>query len=191
LASRLSDEELACRCLADDPERFTELVDRYRDRVYRLAYRFAGNTEDAEDWCQEAFLRAFMMLDRYQPGRPFSPWLLRVATNHYLTQLRSRQHRLAQIQIPLVEEPSIHEPALVVDSTEGLAMSRENHRQVLAAVHTLPPALKAPLVLRFLEGMSFREIGQQLGIPLQTAATRVRRALERTQKALRKAGVEP
>jgi RNA polymerase sigma-70 factor, ECF subfamily len=191
LASRLSDEELACRCLEDDPERFTELVDRYRDRVYRLAYRFAGNTEDAEDWCQEAFLRAFMMLDRYQPDRPFSPWLLRVATNHYLTQLRSRQRRLAERTVPLLEEQLIEESAVRADSAEGTAMSRESHRLALEAVHALPPALKAPLVLRFLEGMSFREIGQQLGIPMQTAATRVRRALERTQKALRMAGVEP
>jgi RNA polymerase sigma-70 factor (ECF subfamily) len=191
LASRLSDEELACRCLADDPERFTELVDRYRDRVYRLAYRFAGNTEDAEDWCQEAFLRAFMMLDRYQPGRPFSPWLLRVATNYYLTQLRGRQRRLAERTVPLIEERLSEDSALVVDSAEGTAMSEENHRLALEAVHALPPVLKAPLLLRFLEGMSFREIGQQLGIPLQTAATRVRRALERTQKALRMAGVEP
>jgi RNA polymerase sigma-70 factor, ECF subfamily len=191
LPFHLSDEELARRCLADDPERFTELVDRYRDRVYQLAYRFAGNAEDAEDWCQEVFLRAFTMLDRYQPDRPFSPWLMRVATNHFLTQLKSRQRRLAEHVVPLVDESLMNEPALAVESAEGAAMSRESHRLALEAVHALPPALKAPLLLRFMEGMSFREIGQQLGIPLQTAATRVRRALERTQEALRKAGIVP
>jgi RNA polymerase sigma factor (sigma-70 family) len=105
--------------------------------------------------------------------------------------LKSRQRRLAEHVVPLVDESLMNEPALAVESAEGAAMSRESHRLALEAVHALPPALKAPLLLRFMEGMSFREIGQQLGIPLQTAATRVRRALERTQEALRKAGIVP
>lgn len=81
MGSYLPDELLARRAAMGRIDDFEELLRRYRTRVYRICYRMAGNAEDAEDWAQECFVRAYSQLGRYNASRPFAPWLMRVTTN--------------------------------------------------------------------------------------------------------------
>src|SRR5687768_15809701 len=99
IVSRLPDEDLARRAAAGHLDCFEELLSRYRDRVYRLCYRSAGNAEDAEDWAQECFLRAYRQLGRYDPAQPFAPWLLRVATNACINLATARDRRQKRVQL--------------------------------------------------------------------------------------------
>lgn len=187
MASRLPDEVLARRAAAGHLDCFEELLARYRDRVYRLCYRSAGNAEDAEDWAQECFVRAYRQLERYDPALPFAPWLLRVVGNTCINLAKARTRRQERLELGLAEErPGV---ALAPDPLDAV-LAGEKERAVLAAVEALPPLMREAVVLRVLEELSFRELAEVLGVPLQTAATRVRRALAQVRERLVRSGIE-
>ncbi len=190
--SRLSDEILARRAAAGQLDCFEELLARYRDRVYRVCYRSAGNAEDAEDWAQECLLRVYDQLERYDPAQPFAPWLLRVVSNTCINLAKTRSRRQERLELELSEEPSTCEVesdiALASDPLDRV-LSGEAARAVLAAVESLSPRLREAIVLRVVEELSLRELAEVLGIPLQTAATRVRRALAQVRQRLARSGL--
>lgn len=181
LGSHLPDELLACRAAAGRLDDFEELLRRYRNRVYRICYRMAGNAEDAEDWAQECLVRVYQQLGRYNPEQPLAPWLMRVVANTCLNLSKSRARRQEKLELGLDEESEA-----VSRSPDPLqvALSGEEERQVRAAVRLLPPPLRQAVVLRVLEELSFRELAEVLGVPLQTAASRVRRGLMQVRERL-------
>jgi RNA polymerase sigma-70 factor, ECF subfamily len=184
--SQLSDALLASRAAAGHQEDFEVLRHRYRNRVYRICYRMAGNAEDAEDWAQECLVRVYRQLGRYDPELPFAPWLMRVIANTCVTLARSRARRQERVELGLDEESGV--VSLAPDPLQA-ALSGEEGRQVRAAVRLLPPLLRQAVVLRVLEEMSFRELAEVLGVPLQTAASRVRRGLLQVREQLERAEV--
>ena len=185
--SHLPDEVLARRAAAGHRECFEELLARHRNRVYRLCYRLAGNAEDAEDWAQECFVRVYRQLGRYNPQMPFTPWLLRVVSNTCINLGKARTHRQDRFPLGLMEER-----ASTVRTADPLnaALCGEDAQAISTAVEALSPALRQAVVLRVVEELSFRELSEVLGVPLQTAATRVRRALLQVRERLASAGVE-
>ncbi|MBI3911283.1 MAG: sigma-70 family RNA polymerase sigma factor [Armatimonadetes bacterium] len=182
--SNLPDEELARYAAAGQLNCFEELLTRYRDRVYRICYRCAGNTEDAEDWAQECFLRAYRQLSRYDASLPFTPWLLRVVSNTCVNLIKTRKRRQQWMELGLRDEVI----AMAALDPLARALASEEERRALRAVEELPPEMRVAVVLRVLEDLTFRELSEALGVPLQTAATRVRRALARVRESLRHAG---
>jgi RNA polymerase sigma-70 factor (ECF subfamily) len=165
MPSRLSDELLARRAAAGHLDCFEELLARYRDRVYR-------------------------QLHRYDPGQPLAPWLFRVVGNTCVNLAKTRARRQERLPLEL-EEPDTGEAegavALAPDPLEAV-LSGEEARVVLAAVDALAPDLREAVVLRVVEELSFRELAEALGVPLQTAATRVRRALAQVRQRLARSG---
>jgi RNA polymerase sigma-70 factor, ECF subfamily len=184
LGSHLPDELLARRAAAGHLDAFEELLRRYRNRVYRICYRMAGNAEDAEDWAQECLVRVYRQLERYDPELPFAPWLLRVVANTSINLARTRTHRQGNLELGLDEESDAL--SLAPDPLHA-ALSGEQERQVRAAVRLLPVPLRQAVVLRVLEELSFRELAEVLGVPLQTAASRVRRGLLQVRERLERA----
>ncbi len=181
----LSDEELARRATDGALESFEEILARYRHRVYRICYRSAGNAEDAEDWAQECFVRAYSQLGRYNAELPFAPWLFRVVSNTCINQAKSRERRMQNLSRECEMELEIDD---VEWSREPGPLERlesaEKERLALRAIETLPPDMKIAVVLRVVEQLSFQELADVLDVPLQTAATRVRRALEKVRAQL-------
>jgi RNA polymerase sigma-70 factor (ECF subfamily) len=187
LRSHLPDELLACRAASGRPEEFEELLRRHRSRVYRICYRMAGNAEDAEDWAQECLVRVYRQLGRYDPEQPFTPWLLKVASNTCISLAKSRSRRQSWVDLGLGEESEQVAP----DSDPAqAALTGEEGRRIRAAVTGLPPLLRQAVVLRVLEELSFRELAEALGVPLQTAASRVRRALLQVRQRLEQDHIE-
>jgi RNA polymerase sigma-70 factor (ECF subfamily) len=182
--SHLSDEWLACRAAAGCRDDFEELLCRYRNRVYRICYRMAGNAEDAEDWAQECLVCVYRQLGRYDPELPFAPWLMRVVANTCINLARARTRRQEKLELGLGEESEAIAPA---PGPMQAALSSEEGRQVRAAVRLLPPPLREAVVLRVLEELSFRELAEALGVPLETAASRVRRGLLQVRERLERA----
>jgi RNA polymerase sigma factor (sigma-70 family) len=185
--SHLPDELLARRAAAGRLEDFEELLRRYRNPVYRICYRSAGNAEDAEDWAQECFVRAYQKLGSYDPAMPFRPWLLRLVTNTCINLARTRSRRQGRLELGLAEESEPFSP----EADPGqVALAGEEARRVRAAVEGLPAPLRQAVVLRVLEELSFRELAEVLGVPLQTAASRVRRGLLQIRERLERAEME-
>lgn len=189
--SHLPDEVLARRAAAGHMDCFEEILGRYRDRVYRLCYRMAGNAEDAEDWAQEAFVRAYRHLTYYDPALPFAPWLLSVASRVCLNQVKSRGRHHERVSFAFSEEttPSKGRVAESGQRESGgdplrVLLDKEQTGAIQEAIQELSPTLRQAILLRVQEDLSFREVADILGVPLQTAATRIRRALLQMRERL-------
>ncbi len=175
------DEELARLAAGGRLDCFEELIARHRNRVYRICYRSAGDADDAEDWAQDCFVRAYRKLGHYDPALPFAPWLLRLVANTCInnakSRLRRREHQVERGETEDADE--LWEVADEDDKSDPLCrlILSEEESRARSALAELPPHLRVAVTLRYVEDLSFRELSEVLGVPLQTAATRVRRAL--------------
>jgi RNA polymerase sigma-70 factor (ECF subfamily) len=158
------DAELVAACAERVPGAFRELLSRYRRPAITLAYQMLGNLEDAEDVAQEAFVRVFQAIPRFRGQAAFSTWLYRIVTN---LCLESRRRKKATVALDAIREPRAGDsPSRQV--TEALLT-----RQVLAA---MAPELRAILLLRDQEGLSYSEIAEALRLPLGTVRSRLSKA---------------
>lgn len=159
-----------------DREAFSELVRRHQAAVYRSCYRILGNREDAKDASQEAFLRAYRKLDTFQGRSAFKTWMLRLAMNISLNE-RSRSRTLPA-DIALAEAipgPETPEAELVKSEAADLL-----HK----ALQLVQPNHRAAVVLRDLEGLTYQETAESLGVPEGTAKSWANRGRGRLKELL-------
>jgi RNA polymerase sigma-70 factor, ECF subfamily len=157
-----------------DRRAFSELVRRYQTTVYRSCYRILDDTEDAKDASQETFLRVYNKLDTFRGSSTFKTWLLRVAMNVSLNE-RSSRRKGSHNSIGLAQ---------VVASTEAELMRAEAAIQMHNALQLVRPDHRAPIVLRELEGLTYQETAESLGIPEGTAKSWVHRGREQLKRIL-------
>lgn len=158
-------------CLAGDADAYATLVERYGGRVYNIALRITGDPDAASDCAQEAFIRAYRALHRYDPALPFGPWLFRIVTNTSLNHVRRWHAHQTPVGDELPDSPE--EPE---EGPEATAVRREEVSEVVAAMAELPPAYRAALTLRHMQQLSYQEVADALGIPLGTVKTHLHRA---------------
>jgi RNA polymerase sigma-70 factor (ECF subfamily) len=169
---------LLARARQGDPAAFEEVVRRHQRRVYGVALRIVRSHDVADDVAQEAFVRAFRSLDRFELGRPFGPWVCRIAANLAVNHVRSPRAREEGLPEGHSETPSTDPGPL------GAALDAEAQRVLDEAVAALAPEQRAVFVLRAVEEMSYQEIAEALGISPGTVMSRLFRARERLAKAL-------
>lgn len=172
------DAELVAACRDPDSEGFHEafetLFERYRERVYAIAFRVSGNGSDALDIVQESFALLFRKLGSFRGKSLFSTWLFRIVTN---CSIDYRRRQRADRSPTLISHPSEHHD--VADAALGprdVAAVHEVSDQVQAAISCLSPKLRAVLALRYLEEMSYEELAATLEISLGTVKSRLARA---------------
>ncbi|MDQ1681904.1 MAG: hypothetical protein QOC60_630 [Frankiaceae bacterium] len=155
-----------------------EIVRQHSPRVFRLAYRLTGNKHDAEDLTQEVFVRVFRSLDSYTPGT-FEGWIHRITTNLFLDLVRRR----ARIRFD-----ALPDDAERVSSGERTPAERYDDglfdADVQAALDALAPEFRAAVVLCDIEGLSYEEIADVLGIKLGTVRSRIHRGRTSLRSAL-------
>ncbi len=169
------------RARAGDLEAFHRLVTRYSSPLYRLTYRITRSAEDAEDAVQDAFLKAFERLDRYDGRAAFGTWLYRVGTNCALDLIRRRRQRTDRTA-------SFDEQELPVagddPSPEKRVLGRQIGESVDAAMAELTDVERAAFVLRHHQGCSTAEIAEALDITPNNAKQTVFRAVRKLRTAL-------
>lgn len=168
----LSDDAvLVRRAQAGHVQAFEEIVVRYRDQVYRVALRLLDQPADAEDIAQEALMTAWQALPAFRGDSALSSWLYRIVVNACHDQLR-RQRRLRPVDL---QQPQVDH--LFPPSTDAADTVEQRHRSraVRDGLAALPFALRAPLVLRELEGCSYAEIASVLELPEATVRGRLAR----------------
>jgi RNA polymerase sigma-70 factor (ECF subfamily) len=156
---------------------WADVVARYADVVYTMAYRLTGDDEEARDLAQDVLIRLHKGLRRYQEGN-FEGWLYRTTVNAFRDRLRKRK-RLREDA--LGDEPPGMRTGVVVE--EAVAQS-ELHDVVQKAIVRLPPEYREAVVLRDLEGRSYEEIAEILGIPPGTVRSRIHRGREQLRQLL-------
>jgi RNA polymerase sigma factor (sigma-70 family) len=155
-----------------------EIVEQHSARVYRLAYRLTGNRADAEDLTQEVFVRVFRSLDSYRPGT-FEGWLHRITTNLFLDQARRR----ARIRFDsLGDEPDLKLSRISIPDHQPLDDTFDS--DVEAALADMAPTFRVAVVLCDVEGLSYEEIADVLGLKLGTVRSRIHRGRSQLRKAL-------
>jgi RNA polymerase sigma factor (sigma-70 family) len=161
------------------PPSWDEIVSEHSARVYRLAYRLTGNPHDAEDLTQEVFVRVFRSLGSYTPGT-FEGWLHRITTNLFLDQAR----RKSKIRFDaLADDAETRIPSRGA-SPDTAVMDGLFDDDVEAALAALPPDFRAAVVLCDIEGLSYEEIADVLGLKLGTVRSRIHRGRTMLRKAL-------
>lgn len=172
-----SDSLWVQRTLAGDPQAFGELVQRYERDVFNLAYRMLYDRGEAEDAAQEAFLRAYANLDRYDMERPFKTWLLSITSNHCIDRLRRR--RLTWLSL---EEPLPPHPALTSDIPGPEEATLMNERNVLVQdlLSELSADYRVAVILRYWYDLSYAEIAEML----DTTESAIKSRLFRARQAL-------
>jgi RNA polymerase sigma-70 factor (ECF subfamily) len=170
---------LLARARQGELSAFEEVVRRHQRRVYGVALRIVRAHDVADDVAQEAFVRAWRSLDRFELGRPFAPWVCRIAANLALNHVRSPRAREEGLPEGHAEMPALDQGPL-----EAL-LDDEARRVLDAAVAELPAEQRAVFVLRAVEELSYEEIAAALGLPPGTVMSRLYRARERLARALR------
>lgn len=185
-AAQLSDEILVERARTKDEGAFEELVNRYEDKLYRLAMRFVRNETDAQEILQDAFLSAWRNLPTFEGRAQFGSWMYRVTVNAALMLLRSR-NRHPEIGVDDVEPTALNDAV-----TENGQMMRSNtdwsqrpddqlqsdelRRHIQAAVDTLPEGLRTVFLLRDVEELSTEDTAELLSLSVPAVKTRLHRA---------------
>ena len=178
-----SDGELAALALAGRQTAFSELLDRHRASVFRLVRSNTGDDDAALDVTQEAFIAAFAALKRYDGTRPFKTWVSRIAINKCRDWARRRTvRRFFSFALPIEAAVSIADETIPADQ---LLADRAELTRVKEAIAKLPMAIRAPLVLRTIDGLTEAETAQLLGISEKAVETRLYRARNKLTEFLR------
>lgn len=171
----LPDRELVARCARqDDPAAFGELVARHQERIYAAVRRFCGHDDDACDIVQRAFLNAFRKIREFKGDAAFSTWLYRIAFNEAISYRRERRRSALTLGGSDDGAPS-PEPAERPDPAARME-SEETRRKVQQALDLLSDEDRQIVLLRDLQGHSYEEIAEILGIPKGTVRSRLHRA---------------
>jgi len=166
----------------DDPEAPQLLIERFGDRVYRLALRITGSNEDAEEAAQDALWTAARKIQMFKGESAFGSWLYRITANTAYQKLRSRRAKAAEIALddvlPALDRDGRHfEP---MDDWSGRvddrALQTELRRVLAEAIDALPPDYRTALVMHDVEGLSNPDIADALGISLAAVKSRVHRS---------------
>lgn len=166
----MDDAELVARVLEGDVAAFTELVDRHYRDCSRFAVRMLGDRHDAEDAIQETFLSAYAALGRYREQQTFRGWLFRILINRCRSVARQRRRRHNRfIQDGAADEVAAvraHEP------------DRELRDALQTALDALEPRLREAFLLKYGEGLEYREMSAMTGVGVSALKMRVKRACD-------------
>jgi RNA polymerase sigma-70 factor (ECF subfamily) len=177
-----TDEELVARARAKDFAAFEQLLDRYEDKIFRLAYRFVRNETEAKEILQDTFLSIWRKLDTFKGDAQFSSWLYRVAANAALMRLRAQKRHpevsTEELPIDFLDNYG-HLPAggeNWAKRPDDELQSEELRRHIQAAVDELPEIYRTVFLIRDVEGLSTEETADVLQISIPTVKTRLHRA---------------
>ncbi len=170
----MEEKELVRLCREGSEEAFAELVKKYRIKVFNLAFSLTRDRDVADDLAQEAFIKAYYALPRFQSRSGFGTWLYRIAINHARDYLRKKS-RMIQISIDNIKESSIlQEDKTMKEEKESAEAQRKQF--VHQSIRSLPEKHQVILSLRDIQGFSYEEISKILKISPGTVDSRIYRA---------------
>jgi len=170
LGMEQNEQELIARIVDGDEEAYATLIDRYKQGLYRHCFRFTRDENEAEDIAHEAFIQAFVHLDRYNPQFRFSTWLYKIATNLALSHLRKRH----TIQL---DEDELDRIVSNLPGASDLAL----YRELREAVDALPLNYRTVVSMHYWQGKSYSEIALSMG----TSVGSIKGWMSRAKKQLK------
>lgn len=179
--TREQEAAIVRKVLGGDANAFETLVLEYEKNVYNIALRMTGNSEDAADMTQEAFIKAYNSLQSFRGDSKFSVWLYRIVSNVCLDFLRSKNRR-PTVSLSVEDDDGEDAQLDVADDSQSpeLLLDRKLTRDsVRRGLDSLPPDYRQILLLREIQGLSYDEIAQALSLEVGTVKSRIFRARKR------------
>ena len=180
-----SDAELIERCLQKDNSAWELIVGRYKRNVFHIGYKFTGRHDDAEDLTQEIFLKVFRSLEKFNRDADFSTWLSSVARNFCIDHYRASKREKEVLVEDLVAFDLA--PASTGSSPHRALEDRDRRSFLRRGLEALPDKLREAVVLRDLQGLSYQEMADRLGLPEGTVKSRINRGREELSRLLLRA----
>ena len=178
------DAELVARCLNGDDPAWRELVERYSAKVYRIAYHRTYDRAEAEELTQDCFLKVWENLDRYEPSEAsLLAWIAALSRNLCIDHYRKRRREKG---FRFLTDEAVTSILPAGDDPQADAVRRERVRFLLEALADLPDELAEVVMLRDLDGLDYREIGDFLKLPDGTVKSRLNRARIELARVIRK-----
>lgn len=181
----MTDPELTAVVLSGDKAAFEELVRRYRNDVFRLAYHFLRNREEAWDASQEIFIKAYRALSRFRGDAAMKTWLMRITANHCKDIFKKR--RLKTVAIEDVGDH--HAAANSTASPDRALEAKETGAAIEQALEQLSHKHRSAFVLREYEGLSYEQMAEVMGCNMGTVMSRLHHARRKLRVALAQMGV--
>jgi RNA polymerase sigma-70 factor (ECF subfamily) len=182
---RIPDETLVAMARDGDGDAFGELVARYRELAFRVAWVVAPGGE-AEDAVQEAFVKAWFALPRFRQGAPFRPWLCRIVANEARNRVRSARRRDA-----LALRDAAATPRADIAPPDDAAIARGDAEVLVAAMNRLKPDDRLIVAYRWLFELSEAEMADALDVPAGTVKSRLSRAMTRLRETIGELDPDP
>ena len=164
-----SDNDIVKDVLQGKAEAFRELVTRYKKAIFSLCFRMVQNNEEAEDLSQEVFIKVYQNLNKYDEAFKFSTWILKIATNTSIDYLRKKRVDT----IPL--EDGI-ESKQDMASAESIYFHQDNKLVIERMIQELPEEYRLLIILYHQQGLSYKEISDNVNIPMSKVKNRLHRA---------------
>jgi RNA polymerase sigma-70 factor, ECF subfamily len=179
------DREAVRRVQAGDTEAFEPLVEKYKRKVFRLAYQVLRDQEEALDVAQEAFVKAFRALPAFKGDSAFYTWLFRITMNVALDRKRQRATRARSLGTEDVPPQEWERTATTTDpDPEDVASGVERRERIRKGLDSLSEHHRTIIILSDIEGLQYREIAEVLGIPMGTVMSRLHHARKRLREVL-------
>ncbi len=177
---KLSDHALIEATKGGDETAFAEIMSRYRNPITNYLYRFLNDYEEAVDLAQETFVRVYFAIDRYHTEFAFSTYIYRIATNLAISEIRKRKRRKLLSLTGLFQgegdETTEFQPPDKKPLPDAELIDGERDSTIAAAIAALPEKYRIPIILRDIEGRSYDEVAEIMGLGLGTTKSRISRA---------------
>jgi len=167
------ESQLIAKAKAGNKEAFSELVEKYQKPVFSVCYRMLGTPTAAEDAAQEAFIRAYQALDRYDPERSFATWILSIASNYSIDQLRKNKVTILSMDSDKHAWLAPPDPG---PSPEKAALDKEKNALVQTILADLTETDRAAVILQYWHDYSYEEIAETLDLSSSAVKSRLFRA---------------
>lgn len=169
MSDRRTEAEIIGACKKGDRDAFRDLFEAHKDRVYTIAFHYSGNEAMAHDVTQQVFLKLFTSINQFHEDSQFTTWLYRIVANAC-----TDEHRKLRRFVPF--SPEIEVRTMVEKGSQEEAYHRrEVAVSVSGAIAELTPKLRLPILLKYVEGLSYDEIAESLGLSIGTVSSRLNR----------------
>jgi RNA polymerase sigma-70 factor (ECF subfamily) len=174
----MEDADLVRLCQEGDVAAFEQLFHKHQEKVYGIAYRMMNNQDDAMDLSQEIFLKAYQKIGKFKFTSAFSTWLYRLAVNSCIDELRKRKRSVDPVPLEVAVQQSDE------STPENDAILRDDERQIWKAINSLKEKERAIIILRDIEGLSYKEIAEVFKCSLGRVKSRIHEARQKLKAIL-------
>ncbi len=174
----LTDEQLVEKVQQGQTELFGLLVERYEAKLKRYARKFLYQTDDIDDLVQEVMIKSYVNIQSFKLDKRFSPWIYRIAHNEFINAIKKKKKEA----LPFFDPDTLFPHPVAKETTDGPLQEKEIKTTLDTYLNQLEAKYREPLILYYLEELSYQEIADILHIPSSTVGVRLNRAKQALQK---------